>query len=127
MVRAVNDHRFVWKSKIFSIGVSVGLVEVTAESTSIEDLLHAADSACYVAKQQGRGRVHVYSARDEVSARQRGDIHWLRQLQATTPLWRDDLVRDDIEALLYRLAAQADFSAPQFSLVVVDEAHCISH
>ena len=46
---------------------------------------------------------------------------WLRQLQATTPLWRDDLVRDYIEALLYRLAAQADFSAPQFSLVVVDD------
>jgi len=81
VVRAVNDHRFVWKDKIFSIGVSVGLVEVTAESTSIEDLLHAADSACYVAKNQG-GRVHVYSARDEAAARQRGEIHWLQLLQA---------------------------------------------
>jgi diguanylate cyclase (GGDEF)-like protein/PAS domain S-box-containing protein len=81
VVRAVNDHRFVWKDKIFSVGVSVGLVEVTGESSSIEDLLHAADSACYVAKNQG-GRVHVYSARDEAAARQRGEIHWLQLLQS---------------------------------------------
>ncbi len=81
VVRAVNDHRFVWKDKIFSVGVSVGLVEVTGESTSIEDLLHAADSACYVAKNQG-GRVHVYSARDEAAARQRGEIVWLQLLQS---------------------------------------------
>jgi diguanylate cyclase (GGDEF)-like protein/PAS domain S-box-containing protein len=81
VVRAVNDHRFVWKDKIFSIGVSVGLVEVTAESTSLEDLLHAADSACYVAKNQG-GHVHVYSARDEAAARQRGEILWLQLLQS---------------------------------------------
>ena len=25
--------------------------------------------------------MHVYSARDEASARQRGEIHWLQQLQ----------------------------------------------
>ena len=81
VVRAVNDHRFVWKDKIFNVGVSVGLVEVTGESTSIEDLLHAADSACYVAKNQG-GRVHVYSARDEAAARQRGEILWLQLLQS---------------------------------------------
>ncbi|MGB7903077.1 MAG: EAL domain-containing protein, partial [Steroidobacteraceae bacterium] len=81
VVRAVNDHRFVWKDKIFGIGVSVGLVEMTVESTSIEDLLHAADSSCYVAKKQG-GHVHVYSARDEADARQRGEIVWLQLLQS---------------------------------------------
>ncbi len=81
VVRAVADYRFVWKDKIFSIGVSVGLVEVSRESGSIEDLIGAADSACYVAKKQG-GHVHVYSARDEAAARQRGEIHWLRLLQA---------------------------------------------
>lgn len=79
---AVRDHRFVWQDKIFTVGISVGLVEVGQESGSIKELLAAADSACYVAKQQGRGRVHVYSAKDEAQARQRGEIHWLQQLQA---------------------------------------------
>ena len=78
---AIRDYRFVWQDRIFTIGISIGLVEVSREGGTLKDLLSAADSACYVAKQQGRGRVHVYSARDEVSARQRGDIHWLRQLQ----------------------------------------------
>lgn len=80
---AIRDYRFVWQDRIFTIGISIGLVEVARESGTLKDLLSAADSACYVAKQQGRGRVHVYSARDEVSARQRGDIHWLRQLQVS--------------------------------------------
>jgi diguanylate cyclase (GGDEF)-like protein/PAS domain S-box-containing protein len=78
---AVGDYRFVWKDKIFNIGVSIGLVEVSHISGSLQDVMSAADSACYVAKQQGRGKVHVYSARDEAIARERGDVQWLRALQ----------------------------------------------
>ncbi len=94
-VRAVADHRFVWNDKIFSIGVSIGLVEVTVESTSIDDLLHAADSACYVAKNQG-GHVHVYSARDEADARRRGEILWLQLLQFALKESRFELVAQPI-------------------------------
>ncbi len=79
---AVADYRFVWKDKIFNIGVSIGLVEISHVSGTLQDVMSAADSACYVAKQQGRGKVHVYSARDEAIARERGDIQWLRELQA---------------------------------------------
>ena len=78
---AVADYRFVWKDKIFNIGISVGLVEISHSSGTLQDVLSAADSACYMAKQQGRGQVHVYSARDEAVARERGDIQWLRHLQ----------------------------------------------
>ena len=78
---AVADYRFVWKDKIFNIGISVGLVEISHASGNLQDTMSAADSACYVAKQRGRGQVHVYSARDEAIARERGDIQWLRQLQ----------------------------------------------
>jgi diguanylate cyclase (GGDEF)-like protein/PAS domain S-box-containing protein len=94
-VRAVADHRFVWNDKIFSIGVSIGLVEVTVESTSIDDLLHAADSACYVAKNQG-GHVHVYSVRDEADARRRGEILWLQLLQTALKEDRFELVAQPI-------------------------------
>lgn len=97
-VRAVSDHRFVWKDKIFSVGVSVGLVEVTHESTSIEDLINAADSACYVAKNEG-GHVHVYSARDEAAARQRGEIVWLQLLQTALKESRFELHAQPIVAM----------------------------
>jgi diguanylate cyclase (GGDEF)-like protein/PAS domain S-box-containing protein len=81
VVRSVNDYRFVWKDKIFNIGVSIGLVEIGRGSGSIEDMMNSADSACYVAKKQGGLHVHVYSAREEASARHSGEIHWLQKLQ----------------------------------------------
>ncbi|MGH8220813.1 MAG: EAL domain-containing protein [Steroidobacteraceae bacterium] len=80
--RAVSDYRFVWKDRIFNIGVSIGLVEISRESGSIEELFAAADSASYVAKKQGSGRVAVYSARDEALARHSGEIQWLQRLQS---------------------------------------------
>lgn len=78
---AIAGYRFVWKDKIFNIGISIGLVEISHVSGTVQDVMSAADSSCYVAKQQGKGRVHVYSAQDEVLARERGDIQWLRELQ----------------------------------------------
>jgi diguanylate cyclase (GGDEF)-like protein/PAS domain S-box-containing protein len=83
VVRAVGDYRFVWKDKIFNIGVSVGLVEIGRDGSSIEDIMSSADSACYVAKKQGGVHVHVYSAREEANARHRGEIHWLQKLQGS--------------------------------------------
>ena len=81
VVRSVGEYRFVWKDKIFNIGVSIGLVEIGRGGGAIEDLMNSADSACYVAKKQGGVHVHVYSAREEANARHTGEIHWLQRLQ----------------------------------------------
>jgi diguanylate cyclase (GGDEF)-like protein/PAS domain S-box-containing protein len=81
VVRSVNDYRFIWKDKIFNVGVSIGLVEIGRGGGSIEDLMNSADSACYVAKKQGGVHVQVYSAREEANARHSGEIHWLQKLQ----------------------------------------------
>ncbi len=96
---AIRDYRFVWRDKIFSVGASIGLVQIGPESGSIEDTLSAADSACYVAKQQGRGRIHVYSSRDEAVARQRGEIIWLQRLQAALKENRFELYIQPIVAV----------------------------
>jgi diguanylate cyclase (GGDEF)-like protein/PAS domain S-box-containing protein len=80
--RAISEYRFVWKDRIFSVGVSIGIVELTGEGHSLEEVMSAADSACYVAKKQADTHVHVYSSHDEAVARSRGEIHWLQRLQA---------------------------------------------
>jgi diguanylate cyclase (GGDEF)-like protein/PAS domain S-box-containing protein len=90
LARKVAEHRFVWRDRIHSVGASIGLVELGRDSGSVEEILAAADSACYVAKKQGAGKVVVYSARDEVAARHSGEIHWLRLLQSAL---RDNLFR----------------------------------
>jgi diguanylate cyclase (GGDEF)-like protein/PAS domain S-box-containing protein len=81
VVSSVAGYRFVWKDKIFNIGVSIGLVEIGRGVGAIEDLMSSADSACYVAKKQGGVHVHVYSAREEANARHSGEIQWLQKLQ----------------------------------------------
>ncbi len=96
---AVADYRFVWQDKIFNIGVSIGLVEISHASGTLQDVMSAADSACYMAKQQGRGQVHVYSSRDEAVARERGDIQWLRQLQTALHEDRFELATQPIIAM----------------------------
>ncbi len=97
VVQKISDYRFVWKDKIFTIGVSVGLVEVSSESGALEDVISAADSACYVAKKQGN-HVHVYSVRDEAAARNRGEIQWLQRLQAALKDGRFELLLQPIVA-----------------------------
>jgi diguanylate cyclase (GGDEF)-like protein/PAS domain S-box-containing protein len=98
VVRKIGDYRFVWKDKIFNIGVSVGLIEISRESGAPEELMSAADSACYVAKKQGN-HVHVYSARDEAVARHRGEIHWLQRLQTALKESRFELMAQTIVAI----------------------------
>jgi diguanylate cyclase (GGDEF)-like protein/PAS domain S-box-containing protein len=97
VVRKITDYRFVWKDKIFNIGVSVGLIEISRESGAPDELMSAADSACYVAKKQGN-HVHVYSARDEAVARHRGEIQWLQRLQTALKENRFELMAQPIIA-----------------------------
>ena len=100
--QAVNDYNFSWNNRVFELGVSIGLVQVAPETGSAESVLSAADSACYVAKQQGRGRVHVYSARDEVVSRERGEIQWLQRLQTALNENKFELFVQPIVALAGR-------------------------
>ncbi|MFL6548427.1 MAG: EAL domain-containing protein [Povalibacter sp.] len=97
VIRKISDYRFVWKDKIFNIGVSIGLVEISRESGVPDEIMSAADSACYVAKKQGN-HVHVYSARDESVARHRGEIHWLQRLQTALKENRFELMAQPIIA-----------------------------
>ena len=115
---AVGDYRFVWKDKIFNIGISIGLVEISHSSGTLQDVISAADSACYVAKQRGRGQVHVYSARDEAIARERGDIQWLRQMQAAL---QEDLFELAVQPIIATAGAAGSGPAVEVFLRLPDE------
>ena len=64
MVSTIRDHVFHWNDRTYQIGVSIGLVPITAEAQDITQLLTQADVACYTAKETGRNRVHVYERED---------------------------------------------------------------
>jgi diguanylate cyclase (GGDEF)-like protein/PAS domain S-box-containing protein len=70
----IKEFRFVWGDKSFQIGVSIGLVSLTQEQSCSAEILSAADMACYVAKEQGRNRVHIYQLDDENMHRRRTEM-----------------------------------------------------
>lgn len=78
---AIQNFRFAWEGRTFSIGVSIGMVQINHQSPGLEKLLSLADSACYAAKDQGRNRVHLYEPDDlEMSIRQ-GQIQWVSKIR----------------------------------------------
>lgn len=78
----VQEYRFAWESKTFSLGVSIGVVAIDRHSTGPAAVLSAADSACYVAKDSGRNRVHIYREQDAELARRHGEMQWVSRLQS---------------------------------------------
>jgi EAL domain-containing protein (putative c-di-GMP-specific phosphodiesterase class I) len=64
--QAVAEFPYVWGEETFSLGVSIGVVPITAASGRTADVLRAADQACYAAKDAGGHRVHL--ARPEAPA-----------------------------------------------------------
>jgi len=81
MREKINDFRFSWEDKSFVVGASFGLVAITPESGTITDLLSAADSACYVAKDLGRDRIHIYQQDDKELAQRQGEMQWLPRIR----------------------------------------------
>jgi len=76
----IKRFRFAWQDKVFEIGASIGVVPITADSGSIVDVLSAADSACYVAKDLGRNRIHIYQPEDSALAHRHGEMQWVNRV-----------------------------------------------
>jgi diguanylate cyclase (GGDEF)-like protein len=70
LLKLVQDYRFIHDDKIFNIGVSIGIVVINANFHNVSDIIHAADMACYSAKNAGRNQSFLFSAGD-VEVKQR--------------------------------------------------------
>ncbi len=79
--KAVQDFRFVWEEKVFTLGVSIGIVPITPYFNDITALLSAADKACYAAKEGGRNRIHVYKENDAHIVRRQGEMQWVSRVR----------------------------------------------
>jgi diguanylate cyclase (GGDEF)-like protein/PAS domain S-box-containing protein len=78
--KAIVDFRFAWKNRSFTIGVSIGLVNLAEGPHTLATVLSAADAACYLAKDKGRNRVQVYRPEDSEVTIRRGEMEWVHRL-----------------------------------------------
>ncbi len=81
IIADINAFRFDWNEHRFSIGISIGMVALDG-SLDFVDLLKAADQACYVAKDQGRNRYHVYHEEDRILRQRSAELQAVADVSA---------------------------------------------
>ena len=74
ILKLVRDYRFIYEDKIFNVGVSIGMVVINSSFETVSDVIHAADSACYSAKEAGRNQSFLFSAGDVEVAQRRSAV-----------------------------------------------------
>lgn len=79
--RCIDGYVFIWEQRSYTISASIGGVVAEPAGISAKDLLTQADTACYVAKESGRNRVHFYSERDDQTVRRRSEMEWANRLR----------------------------------------------
>jgi diguanylate cyclase (GGDEF)-like protein/PAS domain S-box-containing protein len=79
--KIVDEFRFIWDDKPFRVGASIGLVAITPDSGTMTDVMSAADSACYVAKEYGRNRTHIFESTDKAIVERNGQMQWVHRIQ----------------------------------------------
>ena len=110
LIDAVQQFHFYWEDKVFTIGVSIGLVPVQGRFIDFTELLSAADAACYRAKDDGRNRFHIFTPDDVELSKQRGEIAWISRIQKAI---------DEDRLILYKQAIQ-----PISEMAETDKLHC---
>jgi len=78
LLKLISEFRFSWRNQDYQVGASIGLVEISRESVSdVDEVLSAADVACYTAKNQGGNRIKIYHKNDSDMVRHYGEMQWV--------------------------------------------------
>lgn len=104
--QVVREFRFVWQGKTFEIGASIGVVPIGKNSGRLAEVLSAADTACYVSKDLGRNRIHVYTPDDREVVHHHGEMAWVHRITQAFEDERLSLYAQPIESLT------ADYGMP---------------
>lgn len=77
IIETVKEFRFLWEEQIYTIGVSIGMKELSVDDSSLNQIFTSADAACYVAKEKGRNRIHIYSDEDIDVKHHQTQMEWI--------------------------------------------------
>jgi diguanylate cyclase (GGDEF)-like protein/PAS domain S-box-containing protein len=81
LLEVVREYRFTFDDKVFKIGASAGLTEISPlHNLSLSELLSTVDSACYTAKEQGGNRIHIYRSDDSDIKEHNNQLEWVSRI-----------------------------------------------
>jgi diguanylate cyclase (GGDEF)-like protein/PAS domain S-box-containing protein len=138
LLEKVRTFEFKWDRHRFRQSVSIGIAAFEPGIPSGEELLSYADTACLIAKEGGRDKIHIYSPDMEMHSSYQRDLYWVNEVknalqedkfelfyQHYRPLSKaDDL--DYYEILVRLRTKDGDLVAPEFFMLSAEKAH-ISH
>ncbi|WP_246109209.1 bifunctional diguanylate cyclase/phosphodiesterase [Vulcaniibacterium gelatinicum] len=109
----IDGYVFAWEQRTYPISASIGVV-LLDHPGSLQEMFARADTACYLAKEGGRNRVHMYSEQDDESRRRRDEMEWVNRLRWA--LQEGRLLLDYQE--LVPLHPAADSAGPHIELLL---------
>ncbi len=77
----IEGYIYVWEQRSYTISASVGVVMIDRAGMTLREVLSQADTACYMAKDHGRNRIHFFSEQDDETIRRRGEMEWANRLR----------------------------------------------
>ena len=96
MRETVREFRFVWENKTFSVGISIGLMPLGADSDDVNRVLSLADACCYDAKNKGRDRVQVHRQEESDFSGRHSELQIVSQINRAFELGQFRLYRQRI-------------------------------
>ena len=97
--KIVSDYRFCWDNREFEVGASIGVVPINQEYCHLQEVLTAADTACYQAKTSGRNRVCVLESCDQLLQERQGNVRCAQELPRAIRNNRMELYAQEIYPL----------------------------
>jgi diguanylate cyclase (GGDEF)-like protein len=77
----IEGHTYVWEQRSYMISASIGVVLMDHPGQTMREVMSQADTACYMAKEHGRNRIHFFSEEDDEITRRRGEMEWHHRLR----------------------------------------------
>jgi diguanylate cyclase (GGDEF)-like protein/PAS domain S-box-containing protein len=99
LLEAIRNFRLRWGERDIDVGASIGVVPIDENTTSLNELLTAADTACYTAKEKGRNRVHVQEPDDKTIKRRISEMQLVMEAKHALQENRMRLFHQPIRAL----------------------------
>ncbi len=134
----LEAEQFCWQDKCFTIGASIGVAPINSDSHDICSILSAADVACYVAKEKGRGQIHVFEEKDETHKQRLTEMELTSEITEAINQDRleihcqkivdlnDDTSRMHYEALVRMRGKNGELLLPMQFIPAAERYHLIS-